>query len=176
MAVEKICTLYSNASKLQPGNEELLSQLFTAYIRINDYKQQQTVALQLYKIKPRNPFYFWAVMSVVLQAVRGPESKNPERRKLLLALAQKMVEKQITENKLESAQEIQLYLRILEYQEKYQESLDFLNTSLCQKLFPGVPIATKIDLMKKLKKWPEINILLKDMLKEKLVHLVVIFC
>jgi N-terminal acetyltransferase B complex non-catalytic subunit len=90
-----------------------------------------------------------------------------DKRKLLLALAQRMIDKQISDNKLESAQEIQLYLNILEYQEKYHECLEFLNTPLCQKLFPEAPVAMKLELMKKLKKWPEINILLKQLLTER---------
>lgn len=65
--MERICNVYKNAAKKQPCNEDLLSQLYMAYVRVNDYKSQQTVALQLYKAIPKNPYYYWAVMSVVLQ-------------------------------------------------------------------------------------------------------------
>ena len=65
--VEKICKIYKNASERSPGNEDLLSHLFMSYVKVNDYQSQQTVALQLYKLKPKNPYYFWAIMSIVLK-------------------------------------------------------------------------------------------------------------
>lgn len=163
--LDKICALFTNASKLHPGNEELLSQLFIAHMRVNDFKAQQTVALQLYKLKPRNPFYFWAVMSVVLQALRGPDRNDQQKSKLLLSLAQRMVDKLIAENKLEASQEVQLYLQILQYQEKYQEMLDFLEGPVCQKLYPGAPHSIKIDLLKRLNKWGDLNKLMKTLLE-----------
>ena len=60
--------MYEKATLLDPTNEELLSQLFMAYVRIGAYKKQQNTALALYKVKAKTPYYFWAVMSVVLQA------------------------------------------------------------------------------------------------------------
>ena len=38
-----------------------------AHVRVGDYKKQQLTAMQLYKLKPKNPYYFWAVMSIVMQ-------------------------------------------------------------------------------------------------------------
>ena len=63
----EICKLYENAVKREPSNEELLSHLFMAHVRIGDYKKQQQAAMQLYKVKPKNPYYFWAIMSIVMQ-------------------------------------------------------------------------------------------------------------
>lgn len=53
--------------KKSPTNEELFSHLFMAYVRLGDYKKQQTVAMNLYKLKSKNPYYFWAVMSLYMQ-------------------------------------------------------------------------------------------------------------
>lgn len=138
-----------------------------AYVRISDYKSQQTVALQLYKAKPKNPYYFWAVMSVVLQALRGPESKDKQKAKILLSLAQRMVDKVISDDKIEAEQEVQLYLNILEYQEKYEDTLAFLQSQLCLEKFPGAPISIKIEIYKKLKNWPELRDLSKNLLEEE---------
>ena len=66
-AADRICTVYEMAVKTEPSNEELLSHLFMAYVRIGDYKNQQQTAMKLYKLKPKNPYYFWAVMSHVMQ-------------------------------------------------------------------------------------------------------------
>lgn len=158
--------IYHNAAKKQPGNDEILSQLFMAYVRVNDYKNQQIVALQLYKAKPKNPYYFWAVMSIVLQALRGPESKDEVKSKKLLLLAQRMVDKIIDGKKVEAEQEVQLYLNILEYQEKFDDTLKFLDSEVCKEHFPGAPITIKIELLKKLKRWSE----LKDILQELLIE------
>ncbi|KAL7041448.1 hypothetical protein ACKWTF_000782 [Chironomus riparius] len=164
--LDKICKVYSDAAKKMPGNEELLTQLFMAHVRVNDYKSQQTVALQLFKAKPKNPYYFWAVMSVVLQALRGSESKDKQKAKVLLSLAQKMIDKIIKEDKIEAEQEVQLYLSILEYQEKYEDALEFLQSKVCIEKFPGAPITIKIEIYKKLKKWKELMSLSQELLQE----------
>jgi len=57
--------------KVDPTNEELHTQLFMSYVRICDFKSQQKSAMALYKQKPKNPYYCWTVMSIVLQATRG---------------------------------------------------------------------------------------------------------
>uniref|UniRef100_W8AQU8 Phagocyte signaling-impaired protein n=1 Tax=Ceratitis capitata TaxID=7213 RepID=W8AQU8_CERCA len=164
--LDKIVYLYNNAVKQSPGNEELLAHLFISHVRLEDFKSQQSVALQLYKAQPKTAYYFWAVMSVVLQGIRGPESKFPGKTKIYLALAQRMVDKMINENKLESEQEVFLYLHILRLQEKYKEAYEFLNGALCEKLYPGAPVYMKIDLLKQLNMWKETNSLLKDLLKD----------
>jgi N-terminal acetyltransferase B complex non-catalytic subunit len=165
--VNKICLVYHNAAKKQPGNDEILSQLFMAHVRVNDFKSQQTVALQLYKAKPKNPYYFWAVMSIVLQALRGPESKDKVKSKNLLLLAQRMVDKIIDGKKVEAEQEVQLYLSILEHQEKFEETLMFLETEICKEHFPGAPISIKIELLKKLRRWADLKIIVEELLVEE---------
>lgn len=65
---ERISLLYERICAQFPGNEEYLTQLFMSYVRVRNYKQQQRVALMLYKEFQRNPYYFWNVMSIVMQA------------------------------------------------------------------------------------------------------------
>lgn len=62
-----IADAYENASKKEPSNEEFLSHLFMAYVRCGNYKKQQQTAMALYKAAPKNPYYFWAIMSIVMQ-------------------------------------------------------------------------------------------------------------
>lgn len=38
-----------------------------SYVRIADHRAQQRAAMALYKLAPKNPYYFWAVMSIILQ-------------------------------------------------------------------------------------------------------------
>lgn len=41
--VNKMVLLYEAAAKKYPSNEEILTQLYMAYVRIDDYDQQQKV-------------------------------------------------------------------------------------------------------------------------------------
>ena len=41
---------YENATKKEPGNEEFLSHLFMAYVRLGQFKKQQATAINLYKV------------------------------------------------------------------------------------------------------------------------------
>ncbi|XP_068156059.1 phagocyte signaling-impaired protein [Drosophila tropicalis] len=162
--LDKIVELYQHAVKQNPGNEELLAHLFISHVRVEDYKAQQAVALQLYKTQPKNAYYFWSVISVVFQGIRGPESAIPEKRKIYLTLAQRMVDKHIKETKMETEQEAFLYLHILKLQNKYQEAWEFLNGELCAKLYPGAPVSMKFELLKKLGNWQKLNELLQELL------------
>lgn len=165
--VDKICTLYAKAAEQDAGNEDILSQLFMAYARVNDFQSQQKVAMQLYKLKPKNPYYCWAVMSCVLKALRGPESKDAGKSKVLLELAQRMVEKLINEDKMDAEQEVQLYLGILQNQRKYKEAWDFLVGPIGTRLYPGAPDALRIELLTFLERWSDLNVMMKDLLRTK---------
>lgn len=59
-----------------------------SYVRLGDYKKQQQTALTLYKVKPKNPYYFWAVMSIVMQATHGDKNLAKD---VTLPLAERMV-------------------------------------------------------------------------------------
>jgi N-terminal acetyltransferase B complex non-catalytic subunit len=87
--------------------------------------------------------------------------------KVLLALAERMMEKLINEKRLDAEQEIQLYISILQYQEKYQDTLTFLDSELCQKYYAGIPVTVKMDLLIKLKNWIDLNKLMKELLAQE---------
>lgn len=78
-----------------------------------------------------------------------------------------MIDKQIDEKKLDAEQEIQLYLTILQYQNKHEEALELLEGELGRNLYPGAPISLKIDLLKAVKNWSTLNGLMKDLLLDK---------
>lgn len=66
-SAELTCQAYESAIKKDPQNEEFLSHLFMSYVRVGDYRKQQLTAMALYKVKSKNPYYFWAVMSILMQ-------------------------------------------------------------------------------------------------------------
>uniref|UniRef100_A0A8D8STV1 N-alpha-acetyltransferase 25, NatB auxiliary subunit n=1 Tax=Cacopsylla melanoneura TaxID=428564 RepID=A0A8D8STV1_9HEMI len=125
-APEKICTIYEEAVKKEPTNEELLTHLFMSYVRVYNYKKQQHTAMSLYKLKLKNPYYFWAVMSIVMQA---SDTDDKISKSVTLPLAERMVKKFVDDNKMDAEQEIQLYVIIL-YIEKghivYQKNTTFI--------------------------------------------------
>lgn len=162
-----ICKVYENAVEKDKNNEELLTQLFVSQTRLNKFTDQQKVAMQLYKMKQKNPYYCWAVMSLLLKATQGDDKNDPIKRKISLELAQRMMEKFINDNKLEAEQEAQLYLIICEKQNKYAEQLAFLDSEIGKKVYPGAPIEMRIELMKHLKQWTKVNVLLKSLLRDK---------
>lgn len=59
-----------------------------SYVRLGDFKKQQHTALALYKLVPKNPYYFWAVMSIVMQAMQVDQTIA---RRVTLPLAERMV-------------------------------------------------------------------------------------
>ena len=72
IAVEQIADLYESAVEESPENEDYLSHLFMAHVRLGGYKKQHQTAVRLHKLKPENhPYHYWSIMSLVMQ-VRGP--------------------------------------------------------------------------------------------------------
>ena len=59
--------IYDAAVKKKPSNDELLPHLLMDNVRTEEYKKQQQAALALHNIVPSNPYYSWAVMSIVMQ-------------------------------------------------------------------------------------------------------------
>lgn len=162
--MDKICKLYEAAIKTDPTNEEFHTHLFMAYVRMANFKAQQQSAMNLYKLKPKNPYYCWAVMSVIQQASRGAGATDPQKRTVLLSLAERMFDKFIEENKVEAEQEVQLYLMILDLQGKYEEALRTLSGPLGLRLICGSMVYHKLPFLIKSKEWEVVNIKCKDIL------------
>ncbi|KAJ2940291.1 hypothetical protein O0L34_g11865 [Tuta absoluta] len=161
--LHKVCALYEAAVKADPTSEELHSHLFMSYVRIGDYRSQQRAAMALYKFAPKNPYYFWAVMSIILQA---KTSEDSTKKNILLTLAQRMVDNFITENKMEAEQEVRLYIMILELQEKWEDILKFIEGPLYSALVPGSTAQACIPYLKKLGQWRRLNLICKELLWE----------
>ncbi|XP_026740419.1 phagocyte signaling-impaired protein [Trichoplusia ni] len=159
--LHKVCALYENAVKSEPASEELHSHLFMSYVRVGDYRAQQRAAMALFKFAPKNPYYFWAVMSIILQA---KTSEDNTKRGILLSLAQRMVDNFISENKMEAEQEARLYIMILELQEKWEDILKFIEGPLYSQLVPGSTAQASIPYLKKLGQWKRLNLVCKELL------------
>ncbi|XP_020616340.1 N-alpha-acetyltransferase 25, NatB auxiliary subunit-like isoform X1 [Orbicella faveolata] len=161
---EMIPCVYEMALKQNPNNEELYSHLFMAYVRIGNYKKQQQAAMNLYKLFSKNPYYFWAVMSIVMQALVASD-KNLGKT-MLLPLAEKMVEKFVNESKIDAEAEVRLYLMILEKLEHYEKALGVLRSNLAVKLISYMDEKEEKEAvyLSKLCRWHEANLALKKLI------------
>ncbi|XP_035829223.1 N-alpha-acetyltransferase 25, NatB auxiliary subunit [Aplysia californica] len=158
-----IASLYEAAARHQPANEDILSCLFMAHVRLGNYQQQQRTAMMLHKLRPaKNPYYFWAVMSIVMQAHKD----RALGLSMYLPLAEKMTQKYIKEEKIEAEAEILLYLIILELEEKWEEALAVLEGPM------GGQLGNELNLREtrlaavctKLLKWDTVNSIYKQLL------------
>lgn len=71
--------MYEAAVEQCPNNEEYMSHLFMAHVRLGGYKKQHQTATKLHKLKPDNhPYHYWGVMSLVMQVSTGLSAGNLE--------------------------------------------------------------------------------------------------
>lgn len=99
--------------------------------------------------------------------MRGPDKDSPEKSSVFLALATRMIEKLINEDKLDAEQEIQLHISILQHRLMYKEALEFLDSPLGNKLWPSAPVSLRLSLLKSLGDWCRVHNLLKELLEEQ---------
>ncbi|XP_022085610.1 N-alpha-acetyltransferase 25, NatB auxiliary subunit-like isoform X2 [Acanthaster planci] len=154
---EQIIELYTTALKSNPTNEEFHTHLFMALVRVGDYKRQQQVAKDMYKVFPKNPYYFWGVMSTVLQALTSTDEKLAQT--MYLPLAEKMVERMVKERRMEAEAEVNIYLMILGYLNKHEKAIEVLDGEMGKFLKAEVdacPIR-KAELLCKMGRWAEAN-------------------
>ncbi|KAI9363378.1 N-acetyltransferase B complex non catalytic subunit-domain-containing protein [Zopfochytrium polystomum] len=123
---DRVVALYEPVVASQPKNEELANHLFMALVRTRNFKSTQTLAAKMQKLFKTPKYYFWTVTSLYLQAVAAA----PEQRKLLLSLAERMMDKAKDEKKITSFEELQLYLTIYEAQNKYMDAAKLLSSPL----------------------------------------------
>ncbi|KAF6206659.1 hypothetical protein GE061_017895 [Apolygus lucorum] len=183
---QSICEVYEKASAKEPGNEDILNNLFYAYVRVGDYAKQKLTAMSLCKIKPKNQYYFWTFISTLFQNVENvsdliqlctiPASRNSavcsftagdKVKSSGIALVHRLMEKFVTDDKIESEQEVLTYILVLEMLEKYEEALIALNGPLSSKLEPSTVMNKKLDILVKLKQWEQVHSQLEDMLFEE---------
>ncbi|XP_030624427.1 N-alpha-acetyltransferase 25, NatB auxiliary subunit isoform X2 [Chanos chanos] len=161
---ELVTKLYEAAVRKVPSSEEYHSHLFMAYARVGEYKKMQQAGMALYKIVPKNPYYFWSVMSLVMQAISAQDDKLSQT--MFLPLAERMVEKMVKEEKIEAEAEVQLYFMILERLGKYVEALELIRGPLGEKLTSELQSRENkcMKLYRRLERWPDCNALSRKLL------------
>ncbi|EKX49276.1 hypothetical protein GUITHDRAFT_104806 [Guillardia theta CCMP2712] len=109
--------------KQEPNNEELALCLFAAYGRERDFLKQQQLAQKLQKQFGREQYALWAIVATTLQVMEGAPPK-------LLFLTERQMAKRAEESKLNTYEEMRLYLEILERQGKLAEAVQMLESPI----------------------------------------------
>ncbi|KAI0241030.1 N-alpha-acetyltransferase 25, NatB auxiliary subunit [Lamellibrachia satsuma] len=164
--LRSIADMYENAHKVKPDNEEILSSLFMSYVRVSDYKKQQQTAMILHRLRPlKNPYYFWAIMSIVMQS---HDADQKLAKTMFLPLAERMVIKYVQDGKVEAEAEVQIYLIILELLGKSEESLKVIQGELGDRLSSELDYRQLrcAELLHDLQRWPEVNHAYKKLLQK----------
>lgn len=128
---QDIITLYEDAYKKEPRNEELGSQAFMAMVRIGGWKTAQQLSHKLSRTFTNEPrFLAWSVMCAILQATDATTTE-PKTRDILLSLALRLFQQLPTHaNHTTSADKLSLLLEVyLSFSEpKFQEAYEVLET------------------------------------------------
>lgn len=82
-----------------------------------------------------------------------------------------MFHKLINEDKIDAEQEVQLYIMILDQLGKYEEILAILDGPLGTKLQCSNIPQNRLQYLKKLKRWTDVNLICKSILLERYVFL-----
>ncbi|BES95619.1 unnamed protein product [Nesidiocoris tenuis] len=170
-----ICELYEKASAREPTSEDILTNLFLSYVRVNDFTKQRLAAISLNKLQPKNQYSFWTFISTLLQSVDSVNDLIPlcaipadrhspandfvpsDKAKNAIALVHRLISKLANEGKLETEQEVLTYMLVLEMLRKYEEALTILDGPLASKLEPWTVLNKKLDLLVKLSRWEQVN-------------------
>ncbi|WKX98147.1 hypothetical protein Q1695_013661 [Nippostrongylus brasiliensis] len=114
---DRITTLYERAVAVSP-TEQNLTHLFMAHVRNRSFKNQQLVAMRLFKEFNNTPYFFWGVMSIVMQAKESPDMGL----KMFYPLAAKMVENHVSKHGYKAGAEIELHAMVYEGMGKFSEA------------------------------------------------------
>ncbi|THH26464.1 hypothetical protein EUX98_g7719 [Antrodiella citrinella] len=122
-----IISMYDNAYKQQPNNEDLAMNVFHANVRTGNWKAAQQVATRMHKQFQEDRYLFWSIYSAVLQA--RDTSTPPALRPVLYKLAHRLVST-ASNPSYHSADRLYVHLLILRELELYDEALSILDTEI----------------------------------------------
>lgn len=125
---QDIITLYEDAFKKEPRNEEIGSQAFMAMVRIGGWKTAQQLAHKLSRIFPAEHRYLsWSVMCAILQAT--DPTTDEKTKNILLSLALRLFQQlppQASESSNSDKMSLLLEIYLSFSEPKLQEAYDVL--------------------------------------------------
>ncbi|KAJ7774501.1 actin cytoskeleton organization protein [Mycena maculata] len=122
-----IVTMFEEAYKQQPANEDLAAQTFFANVRILNWKAAQQIATRMHKQFQEDRYIYWSVISAILQA--NDPMTTPSMRTLLYKLAHRLVTSSPTPSYV-NADRFHLHLSILRELELFDEARTLLESDV----------------------------------------------
>ncbi|KAJ1851710.1 mitochondrial distribution and morphology, partial [Coemansia sp. RSA 486] len=116
--------VYSGSLEYSPSDLSLHTKTFMVAVFHQMYKEQHQTALNISRLSKQDLHMWWVVASLMLEAKFCKQSS--QERQLQLTLARRMSEKALEEGKLKTAEELRLYLDVLEMQDAYPQMIDVL--------------------------------------------------
>ncbi|KAJ7172404.1 actin cytoskeleton organization protein [Mycena filopes] len=120
-------TMFEEAYKQEPANEDLAAQTFFANVRILNWKAAQQVATRMHKQFQEDRYIYWSVISAILQA--NDSMTPPNMRTLLYKLAHRLVTSSPTPSYI-NADRFHLHLTILRELELFDEARTLLDSDI----------------------------------------------
>ncbi|KAL0946591.1 hypothetical protein HGRIS_012792 [Hohenbuehelia grisea] len=117
-------SMFEEAFKQQPGNEDLGAQTFFANVRAGHWKTAQQIATRMHKQFQEDRYLYWSVISAVLQA--NDPSTPPAMRELLYKLAHRLITSATTPS-YTNADRFHLHLSILRHLGLHEEAHKLLD-------------------------------------------------
>ncbi|KAJ6630878.1 actin cytoskeleton organization protein [Mycena sp. CBHHK59/15] len=124
-------TMFEEAYKQQPTNEDLAAQTFFANVRILNWKAAQQIATRMQKQFQEDRYIYWSVISAILQA--NDPMTAPNMRTLLYKLAHRLVTSSPTPSYV-NADRFHLHLSILRELELFDEAQTLLESDIGQSI------------------------------------------
>ncbi|KAJ6547637.1 actin cytoskeleton organization protein [Mycena capillaripes] len=120
-------TMFEEAYKQQPSNEDLAAQTFFANVRVLNWKAAQQIATRMHKQFQDDRYIYWSVISAILQA--NDPTTAPNMRTLLYKLAHRLVTSSPTPSYV-NAERFHLHLSILRELELFDEARTLLESDI----------------------------------------------
>ncbi|KAK7467226.1 mitochondrial distribution and morphology [Stygiomarasmius scandens] len=122
-------TMFEEAYKQQPANEELGVQAFFANVRAGHWKSAQQIATKMHKQFQEDRYLYWNVISAVLQA--NDPTTPPNMRQILYKLAHRLLSS-ASSSPLGNTDRFYLHLTILKELSLLDDAAALLDTEVGQ--------------------------------------------
>ncbi|PPR03615.1 hypothetical protein CVT24_007731 [Panaeolus cyanescens] len=120
-------TMFDEAFKKSPSNEELGCQTFFAHVRASHWKSAHLIATRMYKTFQDEKYLYWSVICAILQA--NDISTPPAMRPILFQLAHRLIQTSPNPSYI-SADRFHLHLSLLRQLGLYDEANKLLDSDV----------------------------------------------
>ncbi|KAG8217714.1 N-acetyltransferase B complex non catalytic subunit-domain-containing protein [Butyriboletus roseoflavus] len=125
--ITDMVSMFEDAYKQQPLNEEYGAQTFFAHVRTANWKSAQQVSTRMHRQFQEDRYLYWSVMGAILQA--SDPTTTPTMRTLLYKLAHRLVTSSPSPSYV-TADRFHMHISILKELELYDEANTLLESEV----------------------------------------------